>query len=273
LGSSPNRSTGLPGRVNVRRDGGIANVEIDNPPVNALDAAVLVELGEAFAQLDSDASVAAVILRGAGTRAFVAGADITEFVGLDAAAAIALAGRVQQVANAIATCRQPVVAAIHGFCLGGGLELALACDIRIAAEDSQVGLPEIKLGLLPGGGGTQRLHRVVGPGRARLLTLTGDPISAQTALEWNLVERVVPVAGLDEAVLELARTFVQRSATSLAAIKALLNETADGSIEEGLGREAETFGACIESDDGREGVCAFLEKRVAVWPTRAARAD
>lgn len=261
------------GPVTVDVDRGVAVVLVDHPPVNALNAAVISGLDDAFSRVEELPDVAAVLLRGGGPRAFVAGADITEFVGLDAPGAAALAGRLQRLADRIAACDRPVVAAIHGFCLGGGLELALACDIRIAGEGALLGLPEVKLGLLPGGGGTQRLHRVVGPGRARLLTLLGDPIPAATAYEWGLVERVVPSDELVEAALELAGTFVGRPAHALAEIKALLNETADGSIQAGLPLEAEAFGRCIESEDGREGVAAFIEKRAAAWPSREGRSS
>lgn len=251
----------------------VAVIEIDHPPVNALNATVIAELDDALGQIEGLPDVAAIVVKGGGTRAFVAGADITEFVGLEAETAAALAGRLQRLTNRIVACDKPVVAVIDGFCLGGGLELALACDIRVAGEGALLGLPEVKLGLLPGGGGTQRLHRVVGPGRARLLTLLGDPIPATTAYEWGLVDRVVPSDQLDEAALELARAFADRPAYALAEIKALLNETADGSVQDGLRLEAEAFGRCIESADGREGVAAFIEKRAAAWPTRAGRSS
>jgi enoyl-CoA hydratase/carnithine racemase len=154
-----------------------------------------------------------------------------------------------------------VVAAIHGYCLGGGLELAMACDIRVAAEDAQLGQPEIKLGLIPGGGGTQRLPRLVGHGRALYLNLTGDPISGTQAYEWGLVEKVVPRAELLDAVLGIARTLAQRSPHSMAVIKELAAQTRDLPLAEGLRAEAQGFLRCIGSEDGAEGVMAFLEKR------------
>jgi enoyl-CoA hydratase/carnithine racemase len=157
--------------------------------------------------------------------------------------------------------RTPVVAAIHGYCLGGGLELAMACDIRIAAEDAQLGQPEIKLGLIPGGGGTQRLPRLVGHGRALYLNLTGDPIPGTKAYEWGLVEKVVPRAELLDAALEVARTLAQRSPHSMGVIKELAAQTRDLPLAEGLQREAQGFLRCIGSEDGAEGVMAFLEKR------------
>jgi enoyl-CoA hydratase len=157
--------------------------------------------------------------------------------------------------------RTPVVAAIHGYCLGGGLELAMACDIRVAAEDAQLGQPEIKLGLIPGGGGTQRLPRLVGHGRALLLNLTGDPISGTQAYEWGLVEKVVPRDGLMEAAMEIARTLSERSPHAMGVIKELAAETRDLPLADGMRREAQGFIRCIGSADGAEGVMAFLEKR------------
>ena len=157
--------------------------------------------------------------------------------------------------------RTPVVAAIHGYCLGGGLELAMACDIRVAAEDAQLGQPEIKLGLIPGGGGTQRLPRLVGHGRALLLNLTGDPISGAQAYDWGLVEKVVPREGLMDAALEFARTLSERSPHAMGVIKELAAETRDLPLADGMRREAQAFIRCIGSEDGAEGVMAFLEKR------------
>jgi enoyl-CoA hydratase len=254
--------------VSVEHVDNVAIVEIDHPPVNALNATVIAELADAFDRIEADPGIAAVLVRGGGSRAFVAGADITEFVGLELDAASTFAETVQRLTDHIAACSKPVLAAIQGFCLGGGLELALACDIRVASENALLGLPEVKLGLLPGGGGTQRLHRVVGQGRSRLLTLLGEPISAATAYEWGLVEKVVPADELQAVAIELARTFSDRSAYALAEIKALLNGTADGPMAEGLSLEAKGFARCIVSEDGREGVTAFLEKRAAAWPTR-----
>ena len=157
--------------------------------------------------------------------------------------------------------RTPFVAAIHGFCLGGGLELAMCCDIRVASEDAQLGQPEIKLGLIPGGGGTQRLPRLVGLGRALLLNMTGDFIDARTAYEWGLVERVVPREELEEAALGIARTIAQRSPVAIGVLRELARTCRDLPLEEGLRREADGFRRCLESEDGAEGVAAFLEKR------------
>ncbi len=213
------------------------------------------------------------MLRGAGEKAFVAGADISEFPALreaveEAAREGGSARGIQKLAARMDAGRTPVVAAIHGYCLGGGLELAMACDVRIAADDAQLGQPEIKLGLIPGGGGTQRLPRLVGHGRALLLNLSGDPISGAQAYEWGLVERAVPRAELEETALELARTLAQRSPHAMGVIKELAAETRDLPMAEGLRREAQGFMRCIGSEDGTEGVVAFLEKRQPVFTGR-----
>ncbi|HWQ23825.1 MAG TPA: enoyl-CoA hydratase-related protein [Gaiellaceae bacterium] len=249
--------------IRTEREGAVAVVTIDHPPVNALSAALLEELEAELERLDADESVRAIVLRGAGERAFVAGADISEFPALREAASqeTGSARGIQRLGARMDAARTPFVAAIHGFCLGGGLELAMCCDLRVAAEDAQLGQPEIKLGLIPGGGGTQRLPRLVGIGRALLLNLTGDFIDARTAYEWGLVEKVVPQAELLETALGLARTIAARSPHAVAVLRELARTTRDLPLEEGLRREAEGFRRCLASEDGLEGVTAFLEKR------------
>jgi len=254
--------------VKVEPDGAVAVVTLDNPPVNALRAALLAELEEELARLDDDAT-RAIVLRGAGEKAFVAGADIKEFPALrEAGTGDGSPRGIQKLGSQLERMRTPTIAAIHGFCLGGGLELAMACDLRVAAEDAQLGQPEIKLGLIPGGGGTQRLPRLVGRGRALLLNLTGDPISGAQAYEWGLVERAVaPERLLDEA-LGLARTIAERSPHAVAVLKELAQKTADVPLDEGLRLEAEGFRRCLVSEDGAEGVAAFIEKRAPAWTGR-----
>lgn len=251
--------------VSTTTDGAVAVVTVDHPPVNALSAPLLEELEAEIERLDADESVRAIVLRGAGERAFVAGADISEFPSLRAAADEAHEGGsargIQKLGHRMDAAHKPFVAAIHGFCLGGGLELAMCCDIRIAAEGAQLGQPEIKLGLIPGGGGTQRLPRLVGLGRAQLLNMTGDFIDARTAYEWGLVERVVPLEELLEAALEIARTIAERSPVAIGVLRELSRTTRDLPLEEGLRREADGFRRCLASEDGAEGVAAFLEKR------------
>ena len=249
--------------VSIEQDGAVAIVTIDNPPVNALSAALLEELEQQFERLDADESVRAIVIRGGGERAFVAGADIKEFPSLrDAGSHEGGSARgIQRLGARMDAADTPFVAAIRGFCLGGGLELAMCCDIRVAAEDAQLGQPEIKLGLIPGGGGTQRLPRLVGLGRALLLNLTGDPIDGKTAYEWGLVERTVPREEVLEEALRIATTIAQRSPHSVAVLRELARTCRDLPLEEGLRREAEGFRRCLASEDGLEGVTAFLEKR------------
>ena len=237
----------------------IETVWLDNPPVNAVNAGIIDTLWSAFESLGSD--VSAVVLRGKGERAFSAGADITGFVG-GAAEGERPAG-IQPVADLIEQAPVPVVAAIHGYCLGGGLEIALACDFRIAQRAAQLGFPEINLGLLPGGGGTQRAPRLISPGRARWLVMSGERIPAETAEAWGLVEFVVD--DLDDGIAHYVEPIAKQSPHAIRQIKELLHETRDERNDE---REVRAFAACLNSDDGQEGVAAFLEKRAANWTGR-----
>lgn len=249
--------------ISSEQDGAVAVVTIDHPPVNALSAALLEELEEELGRLDEDETVRAIVLRGGGERAFVAGADISEFPSQRESASQegGSARGIQRLGAHMDAADTPFVAAIQGFCLGGGLELAMCCDVRVAAEDAQLGQPEIKLGLIPGGGGTQRLPRLVGLGRALLLNLTGDFIDGRTAYEWGLVERVVPREDVLESALAIARTIAERSPHAIAVLRELARTCRDLPLEEGLRREAEGFRRCLATEDGLEGVTAFLEKR------------
>ena len=237
----------------------IETVWLDNPPVNAVNAGILETLWSAFENTRGD--VHAVVLRGRGERAFSAGADISGFVG--GMADGDRPGGIQPVADLIEAAPMPVVAAIHGFCLGGGLELALACDFRIATRDAQLGFPEVKLGLLPGGGGTQRAPRLVSPGRARWLTRSGERITADTAEAWGLVEFLVD--DLDEGIARYVEPLDGQSPFAIRQIKRLFHDTRDARSDE---REVQAFAACLASEDGQEGVAAFLEKRPANWTGR-----
>ena len=237
----------------------IKTVWLDNPPVNAVNRGITDTLWNELESLASD--VHAVVLRGRGERAFSAGADIGGFVSAEDGD-----GRpagIQPVADLIERTPVPVVAAIHGYCLGGGLEIALACDFRIATRDSQLGFPEVNLGLLPGGGGTQRSPRLISPGRARWLVMSGERIPAATAEAWGLIEFVVD--DLEEGIARYVEPLGRQSPHAVAQIKQLLHETRDRRSDE---REVEAFAACLSSDDGQEGVAAFLEKREARWTGR-----
>ncbi len=248
--------------VTTERRDAVALVTIDNPPMNALSTALLEELEAEIDALDTDDSVRAIVLRGGGERAFVAGADIKEFPELREAAEEGGSARgIQRLGHRMDAAKTPFVAAIRGFCLGGGLELAMCCDIRVCADDARLGQPEIKLGLIPGGGGTQRLPRLVGHGRAMLLNLTGEFVDAETGYAWGLVERVVPVAELEEAALTVAGQIAAQSPHAVAVLRELARTTRDLPLEEGLRREADGFVRCLRSEDGQEGVVAFIEKR------------
>jgi enoyl-CoA hydratase len=251
------------GFISTEQDGAVAVVTIDNPPLNALSAPLLEELEAEIERLDADDSVRAIVLKGAGERAFVAGADIKEFPALreEAAEEGGSARGIQKLGARMDAARTPFVAAIHGFCLGGGLELAMCCDVRVVAEGAQLGQPEIKLGLIPGGGGTQRLPRLVGLGRAQLLNMTGDFIDAGVAYDWGLVEKVTPAEELMDAALGIARSIAARSPVSIGVLRELARTTRDLPLEEGLRREAGGFRRCLASEDGSEGVAAFIEKR------------
>jgi len=237
----------------------IKTVWLDNPPVNAVNAGIIETLWSELESLDDDVRV--VVLRGKGDRALSAGAAIGGFVrqGDDSGRP---AGN-QPAADLIERTPVPVVAAIHGYCLGGGLEIALACDFRIAHVDAQLGFPEVNLGLLPGGGGTQRAPRLISPGRARWLTMSGERIDAQTAGHWGLVEFVVD--DLEVGIERYADPLAKQSPHAIRQIKQLFHDTRDARSDE---REVEAFAACLQSEDGQEGVAAFLEKREARWTGR-----
>ncbi|HEU0055781.1 MAG TPA: enoyl-CoA hydratase-related protein [Gaiella sp.] len=255
--------------VTTERRDAVALVTIDNPPMNALSAALLDELEAEIDALDADAGVRAIVLRGGGERAFVAGADIKEFPALRETASEGGSARgIQRLGHRMDAADTPFVAAIHGYCLGGGLELAMCCDVRICADNATLGQPEIQLGLIPGGGGTQRLPRLVGQGRAMFLNLTGDFVDADTAHHWGLVERVVPAAELEGAAIAIADRIASRSPHAVAVLRELARTTRDLPLGEGLRREADGFVRCLRSEDGAEGVAAFIEKRPPVFSGR-----
>ena len=251
-----------------RRDA-VALVTIDNPPMNALSAALLDELETELQALDADDGVRAIVLRGAGEKAFVAGADIKEFPSLRESASEGGSARgIQRVGQRMDAARTPFIAAIRGYCLGGGLELAMCCDVRICSDDATLGQPEIKLGLIPGGGGTQRLPRLVGIGRAMFLNVTGDFVDAETAYAWRLVEKVVPAAELEDEALAVAGRIASQSPHAVAVLRELARTTRDLPLEEGLRREADGFVRCLRSGDGAEGIAAFIEKRPPTFTGR-----
>jgi enoyl-CoA hydratase len=247
---------------------GIATATIDRPDtLNALDAEVIADLEALFRQARQDASIRGVVLTGAGTRSFVAGADIRQFEGLDALNGHRFALRGQALFNRIEDMPKPVVAAVNGYALGGGCELALACHLRVASEQATFAQPEVNLGLIPGYGGTQRLPRIVGRGIATELVLTGDRISARRAYEIGLVNRVVPADELMEAAAGIVRAIARKApfAVSLA-LDAL--RASDVPLRQGLRYEAALFGQACATEDFAEGVRAFLEHRKPVFSGR-----
>ena len=243
-------------------DGSVVIVTVNRPAsLNALNMATIAELRTCFESLAADKSVKAIILTGAGEKGFVAGADIQEIAGLDMAGGKGLSSRGNSVFSFIESLPIPVIAAINGFALGGGCELAMACHIRIASEKAKFGQPEINLGLIPGYGGTQRLPRIIGRGRALDLLLTGRIITAAQALEWGLVSAVHAPEELLDAAMKLAR---ELSGKATLAVQAILESVQNGlqtSLDCGLKIEEEQFAFCCGTADKNEGTRAFLEKR------------
>lgn len=244
----------------------IGYVTVNRPDkLNALNQAVMAELGEAFAALGDDKGVRAVILTGAGEKAFVAGADISELAQQDAVAAKEFALRGQAVLNRIENLGKPVIACVNGFALGGGCELAMACTFRISSENARFGQPEVKLGIIPGYGGTQRLTRLVGKGRAMQLVLAGEMISAAEALRIGLVNEVVPQAELIARAEAICGKIIANAPLAVQYALEAVNHGAEMPLSEALFLEATLFGLCCATEDKNEGTRAFLEKRAAVF--------
>jgi enoyl-CoA hydratase/carnithine racemase len=250
--------------ANVQYDkkGSIAYVTVNRPKVlNALNTPTWTDLQAAFEDAKADASVHGVILTGAGDKAFIAGADISELAHVDAYDAEESSRFGQSVLNFIENLGKPVIAAVNGFALGGGCETAMACTMRIAAEHARFGQPEVKLGLLPGGGGTQRLPRLVGKGRALQLILTGETISAQEAYRIGLVNEVVSAAALIDRAEKILKQIAGNAPIAVKFSLEAANKGMESSQSEGLALEASYFGICAATEDKKEGTSAFLEKR------------
>ncbi len=247
----------------VEREDKIAVVTINRPQVrNALDVATVREIGAAVDELAADEGVRAIVFTGAGDRAFVAGADINELRAIESAAqAEEFARYGQAVFSRLEQLEKPVIMAINGFALGGGCELAMAGDIRLAADTAKLGQPEINLGIFPGYGGTQRLPRLVGKGAAKLMIMAGEMIDAQEALRLGLVDRVVPAADLLPTAKALAKTLAEKAPVALALAKKAIDQGLERSLADGLALEASLFGQVAATEDRREGTSAFLEKR------------
>ena len=240
----------------------IATVTINRPDkLNALNAQAKSELMELFTQLRTDVNVDVVILTGAGEKAFVAGTDIKELTELNSETGKEFSAKGQEVFGAIEHLGKPVIAAVNGYALGGGCELALACHIRIASENAKFGQPEVNLGVIPGYGGTQRLARLIGRGRAMEMILTGNQIDAQEALRIGLVNKVVPQPELMQAAIAVAQVIASKGQVAIRMALKAVNMTEETTLSDGEKLEASLFGVCCGSEDFREGTTAFLEKR------------
>ena len=242
-----------------RRDDGVALVQLDRPKMNALSTALLQQLAEAAEGLIEDPPGAVVVW--GGERVFAAGADISEFGGT--AKAKEMGGLFREALDTVAAIPRATIAAVNGYALGGGCELALACDLRVAADSAKFGQPEVLLGIIPGGGGTQRLPRLVGPARAKDLILTGRQVDAEEALRIGLVDRVVPADQVLPAALELAGSLASGAVVAQALCKQAIDDGLDGTLSDGISLEQELFVEAFGTKDADIGVKAFLSKTKA----------
>lgn len=249
----------------LEQDGRIFTITINRPKaMNALNRETLDELEQVIRKIDYDNTIGTIIITGAGEKTFVGGADIGELKALENPMdGVALSRRAQTILASLEELNKPVIAAINGFALGGGLELALACDIRLAADTALLGLTETNLGIIPGNGGTQRLPRLVGKGMAKYLIFTGKHISAQEALKLGIVEKVYPAEEMLAKAKELAAELATRAPIALALAKRAINSGLDNDLATGCVMEAHYFGIVVGTDDAKEGTGAFFEKRQA----------
>ncbi len=250
--------------IQLEKDGNVAILTINRPKVlNALNEETLRELDQAVEQVNQDDEVRVLIITGAGEKAFVAGADIAHMQKLKPLEAREFARLGQKVFSKIENLPKPVIAAINGFALGGGCELAMACDIRIASDNAKLGQPEVNLGLIAGFGGTQRLTRLVNPGLAKEILFTADMYDAATAQQIGLVNRVVPAGELLEFCKKMAGRIAARGPVAVRLTKEAVNEGLEMDLEKALAHEADLFGVVFSTEDREEGIAAFLEKRKA----------
>ncbi|MHC1599869.1 MAG: enoyl-CoA hydratase/isomerase family protein [Candidatus Methanospirareceae archaeon] len=245
-----------------KKKGYVETITLNRPKsLNALNTALLTKLRAVLEDIEADAEVRVVVITGAGDKAFCAGADVNEILAKNPEEARVWSWWVQGVLTRIETIKKPVIAKINGFCLGGGLELAMACDFRIASDNSIFGQPEVNLAIIPGGGGTQRLPRLIGKTRAMKLLMTGEQIDAAEAYRLALVNTVVPVDELDREVDELIKKLLSKSSAALGTLKYAVSRGMEMELEYALNYEADCFGAVCATEDAREGLKAFLEKR------------
>jgi len=251
--------------VIVEKLDNIARITINRPDqLNAISRRTLQEMERALKELRKDSNIRVVVLTGAGEKAFCAGADLKGGIftpETDSVKGARLARMGQEFTGMIERYEKPVIAAVNGLALGGGLEIAMACDMIVASENAQFGQPEINLGLIPGWGGTQRLPRLIGRNRAKELILTGDRLTAKQSEQLNLVNKVVPLSQLQETALELARKLASKSPIMLRLAKQAINRGIDHDLESGLAEEVKAFRVCFTTQDFKEGLTAFLEKR------------
>ena len=244
------------------KEDGIGIVTINRPAsLNALNGEVYTELYELFQEIENDAEVRVVILTGSGEKAFVAGSDITEMQPQNSMEINSFVEKARMASDRIYTLSKPVIAAINGYALGGGCELTMCCDLRIASENARFGQPEINLGVIPGAGGTQRLTRLIGLTRAKELLYTGDMIDAQTAVDIGLVNEVVPEGKLMDEAKALAQKLLDKGAIALRLLKTATNSGINMNLISALDLEAECFSMCFSTEDQKEGMNAFIEKR------------
>ncbi len=252
--------------VLVERRGPVAIMTLNNPPMNIFTTPVLEELAGRILELTDDPTVRALVLTGGGERAFSGGADIKEMVKMDREEASRHSAKGQAVANLLERSPLPVIAAVHGYCLGGGSEISQACDFIVASDDAVFGQPEINIGVIPGWGGSRRLTRAIGAARARYWIMTGEKVSAEKALQDGLIHRIVPKEQLLDEAVALGQKLATKPAVALAACKYAVNQASDSSRLMGLEYERELWGLLFETADQKEGMRAFLEKRPASFP-------
>ena len=241
---------------------GVGILTFNRPKVlNSLNPATLEEVGDVVGRVAGDDSVRVMVITGAGEKAFVAGADINEFLKLGILSARQFAEKAHRIFFDLEHLPKPVIACVNGFALGGGCEIAMACDFVYASDKARFGQPEVNLGILPGFGGTQRLSRLVGRGKAKEICMTGEMIDAQEAKEFGLVARIFPADRLLVETMKVASVLASKSPVSLRSIKKVINCGVDVDLRSGCALEAEAFGICFGTQDMREGVTAFLEKR------------